>query len=634
MNRKLRISEEKVPADPANPDHPVNDLQSAISRAPTGPGCYLWKNENDDVLYVGKAVNLRSRLRNYLNPADIKTSVMMSHARSFEWISTGTGKEALILEATLVKKHNPRFNVRLKDDKRYPYLCVSVSEPYPRIFITRDTGGDGNRYFGPYTDVRAVRNTLSLILKIFPVRRVPLKLPLKKPQRPCMNFFIKRCLGPCQGNIPVEEYAKLINEIMLFLENRGEILESQVAKRIQEYSENMQYEKAAIYRDMLANIRQTAERQSVVSPGAGDLDTVAFAGEKDDGQIVIMEIRGGRLTGRKSTALVGVENAPLEEILDSFVRDYYTQSDILPARILLPKKIALKEVTDYLSERAGFRVKILGPGSAEHKMLLHLAQKNAELLLKERLLAAKFHDRKEAVRQVQEMLKLPEIPDIIECYDISHLQGSQTVASGVMFVDGQPYRSGYRRYTMRNVEGINDPAMIRQAVARRLQKLINENAALPDLMVIDGGFTQLTAACEAAASLGAGDLPIIGLAKKREEIYLPGSPSPVVFDPQSPGMKLLRHIRDEAHRFGVRHHRSRRNAASLKHAVEEIPDIGQARKKALLRHFTDKKIERATLKELRDVPGIGPSLAQKILDHYNSRRQKSQTAAGLDSESH
>ncbi len=595
---------------------PAEAIPDLVARAPTTPGCYLWKDARERVLYVGKAVNLRARLRNYLRPEHERTAALMVQAENLEWITTETGSEALVLEANLIKKHKPRYNVQLKDDKRYPYICVSTGEPYPRVFITRTIRDDGHRYVGPYTDVRATRNTLSLIHKIFPIRKTPLKLPLKKPQRPCMNFHIKRCLGPCRGNVPQEEYAKLVDEILLFLEGRREILENIITTRMGEYSQVMDYERAAIYRDMLSNIRRATERQSVMSPAGGDEDIIAFARRDDHGQIVLMEVRDGRLLGRKSFPLVGVQDAPEPEILTSFLRDYYLNAEFIPARIITPVVIKDKrELLEYIRERTDRTVRITTTAKPEQKAMLRMAGKNAELLMSERLLAVRLRDRKGALEELKNMLKLPEEPQVIECYDISHFQGSQPVASGVMFVDGHPKPSGYRHYNMKTVKGINDPAMIQEAVARRIQRLRNEDKALPDLMVIDGGSTQLKAACEAAAALDAGDLPIIGLAKQREELYFPGDESPHGFDPDSPAMRLLRHLRDEAHRFGITHHRKKRNRATMKHVVEQIPDIGPERRKALLKHFTDKKMEEATPAELEQVPGIGRRLAAKIAEH-------------------
>ena len=650
-------------------------LSRQVARAPTGPGCYLWKSEAGDVLYVGKAVNLRSRLRNYLGPAQhIRTYYLMRAVRDLEWITTHTEAEALILEANLVKKYNPRFNVRLKDDKRYPYICVSTSQPYPMVFLTRKVRKNGDRYFGPYTDVRAARNLIALIHKIFPVRKTVQKLPLKKPGRPCMNFHIKRCLGPCQGNVPEAEYGKLIDEILLFLEGRREILENIITRRMREYSERMNFETAALYRDMLVSVRKLNERQSVMSQAGRDLDVRGLALEKGQGQIALMEIREGRLLGRKSFPLAGVDadsegqnrkhksgagtgseahpeaagaakagavdadtsepgatpetraqaEAELrEEILSSFLRDYYLQPEsFVPATIVLPTKLRSKKLlTSVLSEQADRSVRLTHSRTPSLAPLLDLASKNADLLLKERVLATRFRDRQKGLEQLREILGLGDVPEHIECYDISHFQGTEPVGSGVMFLDGLPHKAGYRTYRIKSKEGIDDPAMMQEVIARRIQRLQNENRALPSLVVIDGGFTQLSAACEAAAALDAGDLPMIGLAKQREEIYLPGKQVPLQFDKNSPALKLLRHARDEAHRFGVSFHRRRRNKLLLRHVLDEIPDIGPGRKQALLKELTDTKLEDATIADIQATPGFGPALAKKVHTFIQSRMQ-------------
>ncbi|MCR9143001.1 MAG: excinuclease ABC subunit UvrC [bacterium] len=637
-------------------------LRKQVGHAPTGPGCYLWKNERGEVLYVGKAVNLRSRLRNYVSNSfdHSRTYWLMRLARSFETILTDTEKEALILEANLVKKIQPRFNVRLKDDKRYPYICVSLSEPFPQIFITRTIRDDGNAYFGPYTDVRATRNMIALIHKIFPIRKVRQKLPLKKPGRPCMNFHIKRCLGPCQGTVPEAEYRKIVDEIVLFLEGKREILENIVITRMQEYSAAEEYETAAIYRDMLMNIRSATESQNVVQNGpAGatieNQDILALARRDDHGQIALLEIRGGRMLGRKSFPLQGLSGAlagkkkkaqpagsgPPEspnpnleanldpnteapdlaaedsEVIEAFLRDYYLGASQLPSQIVVPVNFKGRKLFEAaLSERAERKIRV-GPSRAPQiKSLSRLATRNAELLLSERLLATRMRDREKALADLETMLNLNAPPAVMECYDISHFQGAQTVASGIMFVDGAPHKAGYRHYRIRSLEkagDINDPASIREAVARRIQRLLNEDRSLPDLILIDGGATQLHAACEAAAALGAEDLPIVGLAKEREEIYLPGESIPRSFDPNRSGMRLLRQMRDEAHRFAITHHRSSRNKQTLRHILDGVPDIGPARKQALLKHFAgDQPIAEASVEDLSSVAGIGPELAKKI----------------------
>jgi excinuclease ABC subunit C len=613
-------------------DEILSRLRAAVAQAPTTPGCYLWKDERGEVLYVGKAVNLRARLRNYVTGTrsfdSDRTSLLMNLARSFETILTETEKESLILEANLVKKIQPRFNVRLKDDKRYPYICVSVSEPFPQIIMTRTTRDDGNAYFGPYTDVRATRNMIALIHKIFPVRKVRQRLPLKKPGRPCMNFHIKRCLGPCQGTVPEAEYRKIIDEILLFLEGKREILENIVIERMKEYSSQQEYETAAIYRDMLASIRSATESQNVVqnSGAVENQDIIALARRDDHGQIALLEIRGGRMLGRKSFPLQGLagDTAAVDdaEVLEAFLRDYYLGVAQVPARIVLPQSVKDRWLIEQaLGDRVGHRVRI-GPRRAPQiRSLMRMATRNAELLLSERLLATRMRDREKALADLETMFGLEGPPTVMECYDISHFHGAQTVASGVMFVDGAPHRSGYRHYRIRSLEkpgDINDPASIREAVARRLQRLINEDRTLPDLIVIDGGATQLQAACEAAAALGAPNLAIVSLAKQREEIYLPGERLPRAFDPNRAGMRLLRQMRDEAHRFAITHHRSSRNKQTLRHILDGVPDIGPARKKALLKHYAgDRPIQEATVAELGTVPGIGPELARKIREYLD-----------------
>lgn len=601
-----------------------SSIDQKVAHAPQEPGCYLWKDADGEILYVGKADRLRTRLRNYLKPETVKTALLMQRVHDLEWITTETSTDALILEDTLIKKHKPAFNVRLKDDKRFPYLCVSTSEPFPRIFLTRTLRKDGNRYFGPYTDVRAARHILDLIHKTFPIRKVRQKLPLSRPRRPCMNFHINRCLAPCQGNVPEEEYAKIVDEIVLFLEGKHELLEELVHKRMDEFSQALDFERAAIYRDILASLRRFQERQSVARPGSGDEDVIAVAREENYGQAVIFEYRNGNLTGRKAFPLTGLEGAEEPELLQSFIREYYLSSDSIPPAILMSHDLPKEErntLESYLSQKTERKVRLRHPLRGSSVTVLEMVRKNAELLLKEQVIKVKSKDRRAGLQEIQEFLNLDRLPEIIECYDISHFQGKQTVAAGVQFENGQPRKAGYRRYIIRSVPGIDDPASMAEVIARRIQRLMNEGSPMPDLIVVDGGPTQLSAACRSAQALGQTDLPMVGLAKKREEIYLPGKDVPLSLDKNSAGMRILRHLRDEAHRFGISHQRVRSNRAQLKILESEIPDIGNQRIRSMLKHFDDRKIAEASVEELMEVPGIGQKLAQKIYNALNVKAQ-------------
>ncbi|TGL59706.1 excinuclease ABC subunit UvrC [Leptospira ognonensis] len=602
----------------------LKSIQEKIKNLGAVPGCYLWKNQKGDVIYVGKAIKLESRIRSYLNPnhPDRKTRSLFIEIQDLDWIVTRTESEALILEATLIKKYNPKFNVRLKDDKKFPFICISLSEPYPMVFLTRKVRDNGDRYFGPFTDVRAARDTLELIHQIFPVRKTKLKLPLAKPGRPCLNFHMHRCLGPCQGNVSMDIYNELIQEIISFLEGKKEGLVQSLKKSMIVASEKLEYERAGFIKKKIDQINQIRERQTVVSLDGGEEDVIAFARRDNEGQVVVLEVRGGRLENKKSFPITGLEMSTEEEIIQAFLRDYYLNISLLPNQIILPKtaKGNYDAVLAAIHEQCNILPKLKFPESGQKKSLLRLAEKNAELSLTERILATKLKDQTVAMKEIQEKLKLNHLPRVIECYDISHFQGSSPVASGVMFVEGKPYKPGYRHYKIRGYEGINDPGMMHEVIARRLSHLVNEEEPLPDLIVIDGGPTQLTRAAEAAIALDLGSIPMIGLAKKREEIFFPGEKDPYTFDIHSPMMRLIRSVRDEAHRFGVSYHRVLRKKKTLQSVLDDIADIGSVRRKELLRYFQGKKkVQDAKLSELRLVPGIGEKLAEKIFERLQKK---------------
>jgi excinuclease ABC subunit C len=593
-------------------------ILAKIANLADQPGCYLWKDITGEVIYVGKAIRLANRIRNYLNPrvSDTKTRHLQIEIHDLDWFVTGTEVEALILESTLIKKYNPKYNVRLKDDKRYPYICVSTSEDFPMVFLSRRPKANGDRYFGPYTDTRHARDSLQIIHKIFPIRKTKLKLPLPKPQRPCLNFHMGRCLGPCQGNVPKEAYREMIDRVIQFLDGKKDVLIDSLRQRMFEFSEKLEFETAAHYRDMLGRVEKAREKQTVVNVEGGDEDVVAFAKRGNEGQIVLLEIRAGRMENKKTFPITGMRDSSDRELIEGFLRDYYLQARFIPRSIFLPQdlKIDSEALFTYIQENYGFRPKIRTPSSGQKKSLIRLAERNAELALSERILATKLRDQSLALKEIQENFKLNQTPNVIECYDISHIQGFEPVGSGVMFVDGKPYKPGYRHYKIRGHLGINDPGMMHEVIARRLQRLLNEGEAFPDLIVIDGGPTQLNRACEAALALDLPNLPFVGLAKKREEIYFPGESQPYTFPINSPSMRLLRQLRDEAHRFGVTYHRLRRKKAELKVLLDGIPDIGEKRRRSILRYFQGKKkVSDASFQELVQIEGIGESTAAKIV---------------------
>ncbi len=557
-------------------------IQEQIARAPIEAGCYFWKrvesdkkNEtllNEEILYIGKAKNIKARLQSYIRGTNENPRLlqMICQATHVEWIITQSAKEALLLEANLIKTKQPKYNVRLKDDKRYPYLCISLSEIFPQIYIVRKIRNDGNLYFGPFSDSKATRSSLNLIHKIFPIRKIRQSLPLKTMRRPCMNFFIKRCLAPCQNNVHVDEYKKVIDEIILFLEGKNEILESQLQERMQAYSQKQEFEKAAMYRDLIRSIRHIHENQ-VVQGEMGDEDLLGLSRRGDEAHMVLFEIRGGRLLNRKSFPLLASSILDDGEIFSSFLRDYYLNKQHIPPQIYIPlsnENIRILEST--LKERLQRKVvfkNILRSKEKNLQSLYKMASRNAEFLLADRLLGEESQKKKIHLMALTKMLKLNSVPKHMECYDISHFQGYETVGSGIVFIDGKADRKNYRHYRIKgpkhnpNEKGlslINDPAAIAEIIGRRIKRRLAEGAPLPDLFLIDGGLTQVNAAYKIAKELGQGQLLFIGLAKKKEELYFPFNHKPQVHDPQSPGMLLLREMRNEAHRFALRLHRMRR----------------------------------------------------------------------------
>lgn len=597
-------------------------LAEHIAHAPQSCGVYQWfESEGDKVpLYVGKAKNLRARLRQYLVSEDLKTTFLMKRARHIRWIATENETEALLLENNLIKKHRPVYNVRLKDDKQYPYICVSMSEPFPRIYLTRRRL-PGNLYYGPFSKAQLAREKIQLTLDLFPLRRRPLKLPLARPAKPCLNYHLKKCHAPCAEKISRADYAKIVEQAIDFISGSDAESRKKVEERMHKLSHAMKFEEAAALRDILAyfnerNIRPQVEMREalldfdIVGVFSADLATLKrelslrdeditlknSSGELRFAQICLLKFREAKLIAKENFSLTETDLTANDlsdaDFVETFFRDYYMGMLDLPPYIVLPDGVDLAGWEKALKERNGAEVKVLELRSFVHAIkeshaeinppaLLAMAQNNARLVMRERLLSENLRNQRVGLRQLQKFLNLKEPPEIIECYDISNIQGTDPVASGVMLKDGMPYKPGYRKYQIKTVEGANDPAMMHEVITRRLARVIYGEVKPPDLIVIDGGKTQLGAALKAREAAGV-KVPMMGLAKKFEEIYNEDGKI-LHFDKDSPGMHILRRARDEAHRFAVAYHRNRRMKRNLKSVFDGIDGVGdKKRSKALL----------------------------------------------------
>ncbi|GAB4426296.1 MAG: excinuclease ABC subunit UvrC [Turneriella sp.] len=599
-------------------------LSERISHAPDSCGVYQWFEHPGDrtPLYVGKARNLRSRLRQYLSSDDLKTTFLMRRASHIEWIATDNETEALLLENNLIKKHRPVYNVRLKDDKQYPYICISMSEPFPRIYLTRRRL-PGNLYFGPFSRAQVAREKIQLTLDMFPLRRRPLKLPLAKPAKPCLNYHLKKCHAPCAEKISQEDYGRIVQQAIDFISGSDDEIRRQVEQRMHRLAAEMKFEEAARLRDILAyfserNIAPQVEMRDalpdfdVVGIYSAPLDQIkqdlslrdedlslrkSAAGTGSPGadlrmaQICLLKFRDGRLIAKENFSVTETDmnaNALADaEFAETFFRDYYLGMIDLPPFIVVPDGLDLARWSEAL--KGGTRVLALADFSEVVKdanreinpaALMQMATNNARLVMRERLLSENLRNQRVGLKQLQKFIGLKAPPQIIECYDISNIQGTDPVASGVMLRDGMPYKAGYRKYRIKTIEGANDPAMMHEALSRRFARVKNGEVQPADLIVIDGGRTQLNAALRARSEAGLA-IPMIGLAKKQEEIYTEDGRI-LRFDKESPGMQIIRRARDEAHRFAVAYHRNLRMKRNLRSVFDGVEGIGEKKRAAIL----------------------------------------------------
>ena len=598
-------------------------IREKLKHLPEKPGVYLMKDNEGQIIYVGKAVVLKNRVRSYFqsnkNHAP-KVRAMVSHIADLEYIVTGGEVEALILECNLIKQHRPKYNISLRDDKTYPYIKLSLQEEFPRLYIARRVVKDGARYFGPYTNAGAVHETIKLLRRLFPLRSCR---TLEK-RRPCLEYHIKRCLAPCAGLVAIENYRQMVADVTLFLEGRSDALRKDLKSRMAEAAEALEFEKAARYRDQLTAIEQITARHNGVS-GEGDQDVIGIAQGAGYSCVQVFFIRSGKLVGRDHFILNGVDDEVAEDVATAFLKQYYSRAAFIPREILLPHLLPEGDVIgEWLSGLRGAKVQLLTPQRGSKRDLLIMAADNAATLLEaERLRQAeKIRRESGALEQLGEALALPEIPKRIECFDISHIQGAETVASMVVFQDGKPHKASYRKFRLAAQDGKPDDFnSMREVVGRRY---VPEADDLPDLIIIDGGKGQLSSALEIIRGAGHYRVPVVGLAKEFEHIFREGESEPVILPRESAAMYLVQRIRDEAHRFAITYHRKLRGKRNLVSVLDHIEGIGPKRRQALWQAFKNiAQMRQASVEELAAVPGMNRKAAEEMQRFFKATENDS-----------
>jgi excinuclease ABC subunit C len=641
-------------------------IRKQLAALPARPGVYIMRNAKGEVIYVGKAAKLKDRVRSYFGSPHMmepKTRALRDHIEDFEYIVVGNAGEALILEATLIKRHQPFFNIRLKDDKRYPYLKVDVQNPWPRVYITRRIEKDGARYFGPYASAGSVRATLDLTKKLFPWRSCTKEIT-GKDARPCLDYYIKRCIAPCTAYCTKEEYDDVIEDVILFLEGKSDDVLRRLREQMTRAAEQMEYERAAQIRDQMRSIERTVERQMVSTTRKEDVDVFGLARDGDQACVQVFFVRGTQMIGRDTFVLEGVRDETDSAVLTNFLLQYYEGAQYIPKLVAIPQDPEDREtIEELLSEKRGSLAEVRVPERGEKKRLVELAGDNAKesLSLMRVKWMADANKTEQALEQLQEELSLPEVPHRIECYDNSNIQGTNPVSSMVVFVDGKPETSQYRRFKVKTVVGADDFATMAEIMRRRFKnhgksadtrnsndegdapeadelllgpghlnrlpggvaseanresRIVNRESGLwelPDLVIIDGGKGQLAAAVQSMREMGVHHIPTVGLAKRFEELFVPDEDEPVVLPRGSEALYLVQRVRDEAHRFAITFHRQVRGKTSITSALDTIPGIGPKRKKALLRKFGSvKQIREATVEDIASTVGFTAALAEKV----------------------
>ncbi len=603
-------------------------LEEKLDSLPTKPGVYQFKNADGKIIYVGKAQSLRSRVRQYFSSRngsprglEPKLEALVSKIADIELVVTDSEVEALILEANLIKKFKPRYNVVLKDDKSYPFIVIT-NEPFPRVFVTRRVIKDGSRYFGPYTDVKTMRFALKTVKDIFMIRSCNYDLTpetvSKKKFRLCLDYHIKKCEGPCEGVVSQEHYKAMIDKVAQVLKGKTDAVVDSLDEEMRQLSEAMKFEEAGRARDRLQALAVYSQKQKVVDAKNSERDIIAIASRGDDAAGVVFKVRDGKVVGSQNFYLSNVEGKPEGEVLESLIQRYYLESDDVPSELVLPVPLLSEEVVQrWLEEKRGAPITIEIPKTGERAKLAGLVKRNAEFLLEElelqRMKRGDFIPH--SVQALQRDLRLKALPRRIECFDISNIQGSDSVASMVVFVDAKPKRSEYRKFKIRSVSGPDDFASMQEVIERRYRRLLEEQAPFPDLIMVDGGKGQLSSAMEVLQALELAHVPIIGLAKRLEEVFVPHASEPLNVPRTSSGLRLLQAVRDEAHRFAITYHRQLRSKRILQTELDLIKGVGKKRATELLEAFGSVQgVKFATEEQIAEI--VGEKVAVKIKEYF------------------
>ena len=587
-----------------------------LQHLPDGPGVYLWKGADGVVLYVGKAKRLRSRVRSYFasdHPFSLKTQHLVRNIADLETIVVPTEAHALVLEANLIKEYHPKFNIALRDDKSYPYIKVTVNEPFARMFVTRQVTNDGAKYFGPYTDVGAMRHALNVVRRIFTVRSCNYDMPREMPERPCLDYFIQRCKAPCVFKQTQAEYAAMIDEVVLFLEGRSDEVVHRVRERMELAASSLDFERAAELRDALLHLESMEEPTVVLRVEGGDRDVIGYARDGDDAVVALLRIREGKLLAREHRFMENVDGEDDADVLRLFLAGSYIAMPEHASELVLPFDFPDRELIE--ESLPGQRIHI--PQRGVRRELVELAEQNARHLLEELKLASAESDVRagDPVYELARELSLQKLPRTMVCFDISTAQGTDTVGSCVFFENGRAKRGEYRKFKVKTVVGTDDFASMHEVVTRYFNRRKEDGKQLPDLIVIDGGKGQLSAAHEALGSIGLGDRPLVSLAKREEEIFVWGRTEPLRLSRRSPALRLLQQIRDEAHRFAVTFNRKRRSMRTVTSELLSIPGVGPVKRRQLIQAFGSVQgVRDASLDEIAVLPGFTKASAQRLKD--------------------